>query len=63
MSATLLDKRTVAARIGVHPETVMRLVREGRFPAPVRFAANARPRWPSAIIDAWIDTLCTERRS
>ncbi len=52
-----MSKAEVAAKIGVHPESVMRLVRAGRFPKPVRLGGNGpsfRVRWPESEVDEWL---------
>ena len=53
----LLNKAEVAAKIGVHPESIMRLVRAGRFPAPVRLGGDGpsfRVRFIENESDAWV---------
>jgi excisionase family DNA binding protein len=60
----LLSKKEVAARIGVHPEHVMRMVRAHRFPAPVRLGGDGpsfRVRWPESEIDQWINERMAAR--
>ena len=48
-----LTKKAVAARLNIHRETVSRLVREGRLPAPIKFTARGTCRWPPHVIDPW----------
>ena len=52
----LVDKRTVAKELGFHPEHVMRLAREGRFPKPIKMtdAQNGAVRFIREEIDAWL---------
>ena len=60
----LLTKREVAAKIGVHPESVMRLVRAGRFPKPVRLGGDGprfRVRWPENEVDDWLASRMAAR--
>ena len=53
----LLSKKECAARLGIHAESVMRLVRAHRFPAPVRLGGEGptnRVRFVEAEVDAWL---------
>ena len=55
-----LRKPETAARVGYHPEHVMRLVREGRFPRPVRIG----PRSVAFVedeVEAWMAERVEER--
>ena len=56
-----LSKREVARRTGYHPESVMRLVRQGRFPAPVRLA-DTKIGFVEAEITAWQLERMAERQ-
>lgn len=52
----LLSKRAVSDIIGVHEATIMRLVREGKFPPPLRTGnIGSAVRWRQADVQAWID--------
>lgn len=53
----LITKRDVAQMLHVHPESVMRLVRNGKFPAPIRLQdkSGSRLRWDLYEIEAWVD--------
>lgn len=52
----LLTKRAVSDLLDVHEQTVMRLVREGRFPAPLRTGAvGSAVRWRARDVADWID--------
>jgi prophage regulatory protein len=44
----------VAARLGVCVGTLHRMVKRGRFPAPIRYSQKLL-RWPEAVVDAWIE--------
>mgnify|MGYP001551605366 CR=1 FL=1 len=48
-----VSRKTVASRHGVHPETVYRLVRDGKFPKPIKFSPRGACRWPEHVVDAW----------
>lgn len=52
----LLSKRQVAAMTGFHPEHLMRLVRQGKFPKPIKFgpSTNCAVRFVETEVDAWI---------
>ena len=47
-------KKHVAARLSCHPETVGRMVRLGRFPAPIKFSEGGACRWPEHVVDEWV---------
>lgn len=52
----LLSKQTVADILGVHPQTVMRLVRESKFPQPLRTGEKGSAvRWRNKDVSNWID--------
>ncbi len=55
-----LRKREVAARVGYHPVHVMRLVKAGRFPRPVRIGPNAI-RFVEDEVEAWQKDRIAER--
>jgi len=61
----LLRKKEVAHLVGFHGEHVMRLVRQGKFPAPIK--VDDRPgsacRWPESEIAAWVDARLAARLS
>jgi predicted DNA-binding transcriptional regulator AlpA len=49
-----LSKKNVAARLNVHTATVDRLVREDRFPRPVKFSGpKGVCRWAEDVVIAW----------
>jgi predicted DNA-binding transcriptional regulator AlpA len=53
---TLLSKREVAARLGFHPEHIMRMARQGKFPRPMKSgsATNCAVRFREVDIEGWI---------
>ncbi len=44
--------RTVCKRIGYGKTSLWRMVKEGRFPAPLKIGPRA-VAWPSDVIDEW----------
>lgn len=55
MTVRLLGKRAVADILGLHEGTVMRLVREGRFPKPLRTGdLGSAVRWRATDVEDWI---------
>jgi excisionase family DNA binding protein len=61
----LLSKKEVAERIGLHPESVMRLVRAGSFPRPVRLGAsqNCSVRFSEDEVNEWLNAKLAARRA
>ncbi|HEY5208174.1 MAG TPA: helix-turn-helix domain-containing protein [Stellaceae bacterium] len=52
----LLSKGAVAEILGLHPTSVMRLCREGRFPAPLRTGdLGSAVRFRSTDVSEWIN--------
>ena len=53
----LLSKNAVAELLGCHPETVMRMSRQGRFARPVKFhrSTRGRVRFDEAHVIRWIE--------
>lgn len=52
----LLSKRAVADILGVHEQTIMRLVREKRFPQPLRTGEKGSAvRWRTKDVSEWIN--------
>lgn len=47
-----LTLKQVAERETVHPATINRWVREGRFPKPVKIGANCT-RWRVTDVEQW----------
>lgn len=52
----LLSKREAAQHVGIHPESLMRMVREGKFPRPIRIGegATSRVRFIAEEVQAWV---------
>ncbi len=59
----LLTKKQAAIRVGLHPEYLMTLAREGRFPPPVKYGSerNSSVRFVEAEVTAWIEARIAER--
>ena len=54
----LLSKRAVSEILDMHPQSIMRLVREGRFPQPLRTGdIGSAVRWRTSDVSAWILVL------
>ena len=52
----LISKRAVADILGVHLQTVMRLVNRGTFPQPLRTGdIGSAVRWRTQDITNWIE--------
>lgn len=52
----LLRREEVEARCGIARTTIYRLMREGRFPEPVKVGERA-VRWPESEIKGWLASL------
>ncbi len=61
----LLTKKEAARLVGLHPESVMRLARNGHFPKPLKYGPNARHsiRFVETEIREWIEARMAERES
>ena len=61
----LLTKQQAAIRVGLHPEYLMTLAREGKFPRPVKYGSerNSAVRFVEAEIQEWIEARISERDS
>ncbi len=59
----LLTKKEAARKVGLHPESVMRLAREGHFPKPLKYGPNPRHsiRFVESEVAAWIAERMAER--
>ena len=59
----LLNKQQAADRVGLHPEYLMTLAREGKFPCPVKYGkeSNSAVRFVEAEVQAWIEARMSER--
>jgi len=60
---TLLSKREVAARLGFHPEHLMRFARQGRLPKPIKLgsATNCAVRFVASEVEGWVAARMAER--
>jgi predicted DNA-binding transcriptional regulator AlpA len=57
MNDLLLDKRAVCSMLGgIHPSTLWRLVKAGRFPKPIRVSVQLR-RWSRSECEAALELL------
>ncbi|HVM77633.1 MAG TPA: helix-turn-helix domain-containing protein [Stellaceae bacterium] len=59
----LLSKREAAGQVGVHPEHLMRMVRQGQFPKPIRLGdgATSRVRFITEEVEAWVASKVAAR--
>jgi predicted DNA-binding transcriptional regulator AlpA len=59
----LITKQRAAELVGYHPEHLMRLVRAGMFPRPIKLGAGrgASTRFVIEEIEAWIERKMAER--
>ncbi len=62
---SLLSKRQVAALLGIHPLSVNRMVRQQRFPAPLKLSSGegGHCRWPESVVRRWLDERKAEAGS
>ena len=56
----LLRISAVAKRVEFHAVSVRRLIRDGKFPAPIRLGEN-RVAWIETEIDEWLEGKRQER--
>lgn len=61
----LLSKQATAESLGVHPEHLMRMVRQGRFPKPIRLGNSFRHavRFAKDEVEEWIAEKLAARES
>lgn len=59
----LISKAAVAKRLGYHPGHVMRLVREGKFPKPIKLGEGeaGAVRFVETEVDDWITARMAAR--
>jgi len=59
----LISKREAAARVGMHPESLMRLTRQGLFPKPVRVGVGpqAHVKFSEQEVEAHVAGLLAQR--
>jgi prophage regulatory protein len=50
----------VAAQVSFHPVHIRRLVKDGKFPSPIRLGEN-RVAWIESEIDEWLERKRQER--
>ena len=60
----LLTKTQTAERVGVHPESLMRLSRQGKFPRPIKLGDSDRcaVRFVETEVEAWLQDRMAARR-
>lgn len=56
----ILRINSVASRVSFHPVHLRRLIKDGKFPAPIRLGEN-RVAWIESEIDAWLESKREER--
>ena len=52
----LISKKETAGIVGVHPEHIMRMVRQHRFPQPIKLGGseNSAVRFVADEVEVWI---------
>ena len=50
----------VSSRVCYHPGHIRRLIRDGKFPTPIRLGEN-RVAWIESEIDEWLEAKRQER--
>jgi prophage regulatory protein len=53
---TIIRRRTVCQRTGLSGTTIWRLVRAGKFPAPIQLASKQSIGWIEQQVEAWIES-------
>jgi predicted DNA-binding transcriptional regulator AlpA len=55
----LLSRPEVLQMVNLSYQTIWRMMREGKFPAPFRIGPweNSPIRWDSGEVQAWVDAL------
>ena len=53
----------LAERLGMSVRTINRRLRAGAFPIPELPRLDHRRRWSPAVVQHWIDTAATEKKS
>ncbi len=56
MEAMLLTASEVARAVGMHRTTVYKLIRQGKFPPPLKTTSKAS-RWRFNEITQWVENL------
>jgi predicted DNA-binding transcriptional regulator AlpA len=59
----LISKKEAAKIVGVHPEHIMRMVRQHRFPQPIKLGGseNSAVRFVAEEIEVWIAAQMSAR--
>jgi prophage regulatory protein len=55
----LLPMPAVQAEVGLHKTTIYGLIRDGKFPKPIKIGDSSR--WLSDELEAWINELAASR--
>ena len=65
MTTKLMSKKEAARRVGLHPETIMRLVRSNQFVQPIRLGPTVQHsvRFVESEVQDWIEARMAERNS
>jgi predicted site-specific integrase-resolvase len=53
----LMDTQEVARRYGVHPKTLLRFVKDGRVPAPLKAKFGNGDKWRASVIEEHLRSL------
>ncbi len=63
MTTKLMSKKEAARRVGLHPETIMRLVRSNQFVQPIRLGSTDQHsvRFVESEVQDWIEARMAER--
>lgn len=62
LGVLLLDVKQVAELLNIGASTVWALVKEGRFPEPIRLTSRCS-RWKRSDVVAWSKTLSNENEA
>lgn len=59
----LISKAAIAKKLGYHPGHLMRLVREGKFPKPIKLGEGeaGAVRFVESEVEAWLEARVTAR--
>jgi prophage regulatory protein len=59
----LMSKRETAQLVGVHPEHLMRMTRQDRFPKPIKLGStkNCAVRFIAEEVEAWVAVRAAAR--
>jgi len=60
-SERLIRLPEVMARTGYRHSSIYNLVREGKFPSPIKLAGGRASAWLEGEVSAWIDALVARR--